>query len=370
MTKRTTRTTKRKVAAVVPTPRPRVTRRKLADAFSAESQHNALSDADQDINVGSNESKNADAASEGDSSDSEHESAYDSDDEAYEFEGILDERPKEVLVNWKGVGENGKPWEPTWEPKKKEYAIALAAFRDAREKKTKSVAQSNPSKVNGTADGPTSATLPPLLAVEPRAKTGVSASACILCANNEGVGRKCAKCGEPLHHFCSDELREQLGIDESAFGDSCYCSSTCFEFNTGQVTSSRPRNPAKAKRMTATLSSSQVAIAKRSTKECSGSDGGKKDGLEAGADKRPGRELTRDEIVESRRRVAFSPGKETEWMLPASAYKDVESEFVFGVVVKPMQRKSNDDTEGGAKPKKSGKKRDEVATHPDLLDTS
>ncbi|GAA5844035.1 hypothetical protein JCM11251_003005 [Rhodosporidiobolus azoricus] len=56
----------------------------------------------------------------------------------WEAKEILDEAGSKYLISWKGTDENGKPWEPTWEPKANANSLLIESWRNggrARKKK-------------------------------------------------------------------------------------------------------------------------------------------------------------------------------------------------------------------------------------------
>ena len=115
---------------------------------------------------------------------SDVENAFDLDDEEFEVESIMDKRTMEdgsieYYVKWVGYDE------PTWEPSQNvQCADLIAAYEDK------------------------------LLC-------------CVVCLESaKDDGRTCDACGALMHHFCSHDIAEKVGLTD--FGNFTYCSTACY----------------------------------------------------------------------------------------------------------------------------------------------
>jgi hypothetical protein len=64
---------------------------------------------------------------------------------------------------------------------------------------------------------------------------------CVVCHGDTDVGRVCDSCSQPMHHFCSHDIAELVGLTD--FGEKCYCFTNCYYGKNTINTASRVTTP-------------------------------------------------------------------------------------------------------------------------------
>ena len=182
---------------------------------------------------------------------------------------------------------------------------------------------------------------------------------CLVCGAYGGVNRKCDSCSSDMHHYCSHEIANSLGLED--FGTRCFCSRECYtkascspsaaletqKDSLAEIVSheNEAKNAARDAVEAAKQAKARAKITNEFVRDARNSEKVAKRNVELSKQATRARENVEDADLMDKL-VAFAPSKEL-WVQKkkTNPYKAVGSTYLVGIVCRRKKKVTKEDLE-------------------------